>query len=379
MTTPTPATAPPVGPIRQVVLQATGFCNIDCSYCYLPDRLTRTVMPLATVRAAARALAGSGLLAEEVEVRWHAGEPLTAPRPFYAEAHAVLRRELEERTRLSFSLQTNGLLLDGAWVEFLRTERVRVGVSLDGPEEVHDAYRRTRAGRGTLARALKGVARLTEAGLPYDVISVITPVTLSRTREYLDFMAELAPRSLGLNPEETEGGNASTLHRSAGFEEDYRTFLREVAAWSARTGIDVRELVHMRRHVLENDLPVRNTQNEPLSIVTVGVDGRVSSFSPELFGWTSETYGDFVAGRVTDPGFRFDRWPEPFRRMASDIERGRAACERTCPYYSLCGGGAPANKWAETGDLAATRTRFCSLGVMAVADVVLESLEPAPR
>ncbi|WP_435611637.1 cyclophane-forming radical SAM/SPASM peptide maturase GrrM/OscB [Streptomyces sp. bgisy159] len=375
MTPPRHATPPALGPIRQVVLQSTGFCNIDCAYCYLPDRRTRTVMPLDTVRATAQALSDSGLLAPELEVRWHAGEPLTVARPFYAQAHALLRRALGDRTRLSFSLQTNGLLLDGGWADFLRREEVRVGVSLDGPAQVHDAYRRTRGGAGTLARALKGTRHLVQAGLPYDVISVITPVTLAHTGAYLDFMAELAPRSLGLNPEETEGGNDSALHRADGFEREYRAFLRRVARWSERTGVEVREFAAMRRHVLHHALPVRNTQNEPLSIVTVGADGRVSSFSPELYGWTSARYGDFTAGRVTDPGFRFDRWPDTFRLLASDIERGRAACERTCAYYAVCGGGAPANKWAERADMAATSTAFCSLGVMAVADVVLDGLE----
>ncbi|MFD4018508.1 cyclophane-forming radical SAM/SPASM peptide maturase GrrM/OscB [Streptomyces sindenensis] len=367
------------GPIRQVVLQSTGFCNIDCAYCYLPDRLTRTVMPLDTVRATAQALAGSGLLAPAVEVRWHAGEPLTVPRSFYSQAHALLRQALGDRTRLSFSLQTNGLLLDRAWADFLQHEEVRVGVSLDGPTQVHDAHRRTRSGAGTLARALKGVSHLVEAGLSYDVISVVTPATLAHTGAYLDFMAELAPRSLGLNPEETEGGNDSGLHRADGFEQEYRAFLHRVARWSKRTGVEVRELAAMRRHVLHHALPIRNTQNEPLSIVTVGADGRVSSFSPELFGWMSERYGDFVIGRVDGPGFRFDRWPETFRLLTSDVERGRAGCERSCSYYAVCGGGAPANKWAECGDMAATRTAFCSLGVMAVADVVLDELETAPR
>ncbi|WP_059006476.1 cyclophane-forming radical SAM/SPASM peptide maturase GrrM/OscB [Streptomyces specialis] len=369
----------PAGPVRQIVLQATGFCNIDCRYCYLPDRLTRTVMPLDVVSAAARALASSGMLDDEVEIRWHAGEPLTAPRDFYARAHEILRRTLAGITVPRFSLQTNGLLIDDAWCSFFRREDVRVGVSLDGPAHVHDAYRRTRNDRGTLSRAMRGVERLRAAGLDCDVISVITPVTLLHQEAYLDFMARLRPRSLGLNPEETEGGNSSTLHRSSGFEPRYRAFLRSVAAWSARTGVAVRELERMREHVLSHRLPVRNTQNEPLSIVTVGTDGGVSSFSPELFGWRSPDHGDFVLGDLRDPGFRLDAWRPGFARLADEVAQGRRDCARSCGYFALCGGGAPANKWAEHQAFTGTRTRFCALGVMAVADVVLDELEGARR
>ncbi|GGV00605.1 radical SAM protein [Actinomadura cremea] len=361
--------------VRQLVLQATGFCNIDCAYCYLPDRSTRTLMTPEVVAATARALAASGRLGDELEVRWHAGEPLTAPRALYAEAAEILRSTLD--TELRFSLQTNALLVDDAWCRFLAREGVRVGVSLDGPAIVHDAYRRTRAGGGTHARAMKGVARLAGAGIPFDVISVITPVTLAHREEYLEFMAGVRPRSVGLNPEETEGGNVSTLHGSAGFRAGYRDFLRAVAAWSDGTGVRVRELATMREHVLLNELPVGNTQCEPYAILTVGAGGDVASFSPELLGWTSREHGDFLLGNVLEDGFALDRVRPGFARLAAEVERGRRNCARGCEYFALCGGGAPANKWAENGSFTCTDTAFCALAVKAVADVVLDGLEPA--
>lgn len=359
--------------VRQLVLQATGFCNIDCAYCYLPDRSARTLMTPEVVAATARALAASGRLGDALEVRWHAGEPLAAPRAFYASATRTLRSVLD--TELRFSLQTNALLVDDAWCRFLAREGVRVGVSLDGPATVHDAYRRTRAGGGTHARAMKGVARLAGAGIPFDVISVITPVTLAHRDEYLEFMTELRPRSLGLNPEETEGGNVSTLHGTAGFRAGYRDFLRAVADWSDRTGVRVRELATMREHVLLHDLPVRNTQCEPYAILTVSAGGDVASFSPELLGWRSREHGDFLLGNVLEDGFALDRVRPGFARLAAEVARGRRACERACGYFALCGGGAPANKWAEHGTFACTETASCTLAIKTVADVVLDTLE----
>ncbi|QFG24615.1 radical SAM protein [Actinomadura sp. WMMB 499] len=322
----------PGGIVRQLVLQATGFCNIDCAYCYLPDRSTRTLMTPEVVAATARALAASGRLGDELEVRWHAGEPLTAPRALYATANEILRETLD--TELRFSVQTNGLLLDDAWCGFLAREGVRVGVSLDGPAIVHDAYRRTRAGGGTHARAMKGVARLAEAGIPFDVISVITPVTLAHRDAYLEFMAGLRPRSVGLNPEETEGGNVSTLHGSAGFGAGYRDFLRAVAAWSDGTGVPVRELVNMRDHVLVHDLPVGNTQCEPYAILTVGAGGDVASFSPSCWAGgaaTTATSCSATCWRTASTWTASGRGSRGWRRRwrgAAATARGRASTSR---------------------------------------------------
>jgi uncharacterized protein len=74
----------PVGPLGLVLLQSTGFCNIDCAYCYLPDRSNaRHRMSMATAAQAARLIFESGLIKDSVDIVWHAGEPLTLPPAYY--------------------------------------------------------------------------------------------------------------------------------------------------------------------------------------------------------------------------------------------------------------------------------------------------------
>ena len=62
-----------------VVLQPTPFCNIDCRYCYLPERSNRARMPTAVLRSAFAALFADGGCADDIEVLWHAGEPTSLP------------------------------------------------------------------------------------------------------------------------------------------------------------------------------------------------------------------------------------------------------------------------------------------------------------
>ena len=138
-----------------LVLQPTPFCNIDCSYCYLPQRDERSRMDINTVRLAARRLREDGLLADELTVVWHAGEPLVLPPAYYEEAFAVIAEELPG-TEVTQAVQTNATLISDVWCAFFLKHRVQLGVSVDGPAHLHDRHRRTRQGRGTHAQVLRG-------------------------------------------------------------------------------------------------------------------------------------------------------------------------------------------------------------------------------
>src|SRR5712692_3089260 len=82
---------PTVGPIGLVILQSTGFCNIDCSYCYLPDRAnSRQIMDLSTVAEVARLIFNPELLKHGLDIVWHAGEPLTLKPTYYREAIRII-------------------------------------------------------------------------------------------------------------------------------------------------------------------------------------------------------------------------------------------------------------------------------------------------
>ena len=360
-----------LGPLRRVILQPTGFCNIDCDYCYLPNRSRPSRMPIEVVEAVGSLLARSELLADQVEVRWHAGEPLTVRPEFYGRACALLRDMLEPRAAVRFSLQTNGMLIDERWCDLFEEQEIEVGVSIDGPALIHDAHRRTRTGKGTFERAMRGVAELRRRSLPLDLISVVSEATLRHQGEYRDFVAELRPRSVGLNPEETEGDHVSNLFAREGYQRRYREFLRTMFELQLETGIVIRPLAAMAERIAHAELPIRSEEVEPLMMLSVDVDGNMSTFSPELLGW----HDDFVFGNALSPDASLVRWTRGFERLSDQIAAGREMCRAECPYFSVCGGGAAVNKWAENGTFASTVTDACRSRVMSVCDVVLTELE----
>jgi uncharacterized protein len=101
----------------------------------------------------------------------------------------------------------------------------------------------------------------------------------------------------------------------------------------------------------------------------------VSSFSPELLGLKNGDYGDFIVGNIHTDSLESMRRSRTMKAMSRDIALGVEACRRGCEYFSVCGGGAPVNKLAETGSFTGTRTSFCSLTQMVAIDLILDAFD----
>lgn len=368
-----------------LVLQATPFCNIDCSYCYLPHRQDRSRMSLKTLQRAAQRLREDGLLGDTLSVVWHAGEPLAVPVHWYEAAFDVLARELGAVVQLSHAMQTNATLIDAAWCAFFRRHGVQVGVSVDGPQALHDRHRRTRRGHGTHDAVLRGMQQLRQHGVPFHAIAVVGAETLNDPEGFYDWFAEQGVAELGCNFDETEGAHAG-CSSLAGHEAAHATFMQRLLQRSMDDGrVAVRELVAAQQ-LLRHGLPqwqVRgrawpvNTQTMPLALITVRHDGAFGSFSPELLGQHAPAYDDFVLGNVHDLGYLQALQGRAFVRLWQGIHDGIRACERQCAYFEFCGGGAPANKFYECGDFAATETLYCRSMLQRPLDAVLQQAERA--
>src|SRR5262245_20413492 len=100
--------------LRLVVVQPTPFCNIDCSYCYLPHRKDKQRMAIGTVVAIKAFLEGVPKCADRLVILWHGGEPLTAGLNFYEAAFKIFDRDSFDHG-IRHSIQTNATLIDEQW------------------------------------------------------------------------------------------------------------------------------------------------------------------------------------------------------------------------------------------------------------------------
>jgi uncharacterized protein len=372
---------------RLLVLQPTPFCNLDCDYCYLPDRQSVARMSLDTVRLAAQRLLDDELAGPSIGVVWHAGEPLVMPARFYDEAIAIVDDMLGSASDVSHSIQTNATLIDDAWCELFKRHRIRVGVSVDGPAALHDAHRRTRHGKGTHHRVLRGIERLRRHGIAFHAIAVVTQDTLACSDAFYDFFAQLQVQEVGCNFDEAEGVHgASSL---AGSEAVHAAFVARLLERSLAGGgrVRIRELANAFSLIADEPPVYRwrgqtwpdNAQVMPFALISVAHNGNFSTFSPELLGQRSHEFGDFVLGNVGRSGYLASTQSERFRRLWSAVARGTSACRASCAHFGYCGGGAPANKLYENGDLASAETLYCRTMLKRPFDAVLQRLEKDQR
>jgi len=363
--------------LELLVLQPTPFCNINCSYCYLPDRDSRRTMTEQTVEKLFVDLFGSSLIREEMTIAWHAGEPLVAGIGYYQRMFAVIARLNRRNIAIRHNFQTNGILLNQQWIDFCRAHGVQLGLSVDGPQELHDAHRKTRRGTGTFAQVMKAIRLLQDNQFPFHVIGVLTKASLTAADEIFDFFVGAGITHVGFNVEEVEAANTSSSlqsARDAEIREFYQALLRRVEREPGK--LEVREFVNAREIILHRELSnAGNAQAEPLRILSVGVDGQLSTFSPELLGASYDAYEDFVFGNVHDGGLAGLSRNPCFQAAARDIRAGVELCRKNCEYFDVCQGGAPANKLFENGTFASDETAYCRFTKKIVIDVVLSSLE----
>jgi uncharacterized protein len=363
--------------ISLLVLQSTPFCNIDCSYCYLADRKSTAVMSLETLRKTCRLVFGSSLVGEKLEVAWHGGEPLVVPPDWYCRAIDLMIEERPTKLQLSHRFQTNGLLINQDWLRFFSQTNARLGLSIDGPAEIHDVHRRTRRGHGTHADAMRAVRLLQDYDIDFHVISVLTERSLRAPEELFRFYVDNGIKNVGFNVEEIEAAHRNSSLAKDGVDELYRQFIRRFFSlvWDSGGLIKVREFESTLGALL-SDEQVVDQQNNPFAIITVSVDGHISTFSPELLGAKHPRFAGFLFGDVALQRdlSEFGNTAN-FRAIRDEIRKGLLSCQQNCSYFRWCGGGAPVNKLFETGRFDTTETMHCRLTRQIVIDEVLECIE----
>jgi uncharacterized protein len=365
--------------IQLLVVQPTPFCNIDCRYCYLPDRTNKAVVSEDTLKNLFSQVFASGWADEGLSVVWHAGEPMVLPIAFYRHAFALIDELKPAELPLNHSFQTNGTLIDDAWADFIIEAKVNLGVSIDGPRRFHDLNRVNRAGRGTFDKAVSGVRLLRSRGVPFHVISVLTAASLNAPREMFEFYLDEGIDHVCFNVEESEGDHRSESFAEAGIEDAYYRFLSEFWRLSAAHPGKlkfIREIDEAQRNVLRpRDAKFSNQLTTPFAVTSVDWTGNVATFSPELLGLKNALYGDFVLGNINRDCLTELVDGPLLARMSADIDAGVAMCRESCEYFSVCGGGEPVNKLAENGSFATSETTYCRMTKMRATDLILDRLE----
>lgn len=364
-----------------ILVQPTPFCNIDCSYCYLHDRSTSQRMDPNAAEQMFSRLFALPTVRDRTTVVWHAGEPLAMPITAFEELLKAALHAKPEVLTVKFNIQTNATLIDQGWCELFKKYQIAIGVSVDGPKHINDRSRLTRSGGSTFDKTARGMALLKKNGIPFHVITVLTTHSLDDVEGMFAFYRDHGIDQIGFNVEEKEGPHKTSSMGTATALERYRAFLHQfiMLAKASSTPVEVRELEATLRSIegWRADRAILNEQVTPFAIISMDVEGNISTFSPELLGAKHERYESFKIGNILRDSFD-DLCASPnFQALWSEIRRGVEDCKATCRYFGICGGGAPSNKLFENGTFASTETYYCRYAMKVPADLILRMASEA--
>ncbi len=167
-------------------------CNLACDYCYysrVGGRVgghVKTIEPEILDKFMAEYMAMTSGVAS---FAWQGGEPLLAGLDFFKDVIATELKHAPPNTVISNAIQTNGTLVNDEWARFFKRYNFLVGVSVDGPEEIHDARRVTRSGAGSFQRVMKGIRHLQNHNVDFNILTVVHEGNIHRPRELMEFYA----------------------------------------------------------------------------------------------------------------------------------------------------------------------------------------------
>ncbi len=191
-------------PAFNIMIKPCGSaCNLDCRYCYYLDKASlygghEQKMTESLLETLIRDYMVSCPM-PEVTFNWHGGEPLVAGIDFYRKA-IELEKKYSDGRLVHNTLQTNGTLVDSAWADFFAENGFLIGISIDGPQHIHDAYRSSKSGVPSFARVMDGLVALRRAGTEFNTLTAVSNVSEGHGLEIYQFLKAAGSRFMQFLP-----------------------------------------------------------------------------------------------------------------------------------------------------------------------------------
>lgn len=182
---------------------AGSLCNLDCHYCYYLDKAEiygghEPKMSYDMLETTIREYIKANDV-DEVTFNWHGGEPLVLGLDFYKKA-VELERKYADGKKIHNTLQTNGTLINYDTAEFFRDNNFLIGVSIDGPKDIHDKFRKDKGGFPTFDKVIKGIGILQRCGVQFNTMSTINKASEGRGLETYQFLKHIGSTFMQFMP-----------------------------------------------------------------------------------------------------------------------------------------------------------------------------------
>lgn len=356
--------AKPVGPI----------CNLDCDYCFYleKERLHPAGNRFRMSDEVLRAYVQRYIAAQRspvVEFTWQGGEPTLLGLEFFQRA-LDYQREFAGGKRIRNTLQTNGTLLDESWCAFLAREGFTVGISLDGPRQLHDRHRPDKRGRSSFDAVMRGLRLLQQHAVPYNVLVTVTREATEQPLALYRFLKEAGVRHIQFNPVVERAPTQPDASRGQQFATPPELRLRDIQATTAAVTAQSVEaeaygdfLVAIFDEWVRQDVGSVHVMNFEWALAAwCQLPPSVCLFAPRcgkaaivehdgsLYSCDHYMYPEYRLGNI--------REQDPAELLASPAQQAFGAAKeealpdycRSCDYLFACHGECPKNRFIDTPD-----------------------------
>lgn len=195
--------APFAKPLYVMLKPVGSKCNLDCDYCYYLEKENlykkkNQVMSEELLERFIKQYIDSQTM-PDIMFTWHGGETLMRPLSFYKKA-VELQKKYANGRNIDNSIQTNGTLLNDEWCKFFKENNFLVGISIDGPQDFHDEYRRDKMGRPSFHRVMKGIELLKKHEVEFNCMAVVNDYNVDYPLEFYQFFKKIGCQYIQFTP-----------------------------------------------------------------------------------------------------------------------------------------------------------------------------------
>lgn len=352
-----------------MIKPAGSLCNLDCHYCYYLDKseIYGGVEPRMTyemLEVFIREYIQANDV-QEVTFNWHGGEPLVMGLDFYRKAIELEHRYSGEKI-VRNTIQTNGTLINAEWASFFKEHDFLVGVSIDGPADIHDRYRKDKGGAPTFDKVIRGIEHMYRCGVQYNTMSTVNKASEGRGLEVYNFMKSIGSRYMQFMPvvehiKYPVGKDGKPLKRSRPYIVDPSTEGAAIAPWSVSSLGFGKFLCDIFDYWVRNDVS-RYFVNQfdaalacwcgvqPGTCVYAETCGgnSIIEHNGDLYPCDHFVYPKYLLGNVMDTSLRQLMTSQGQTKFGIDKRNGLPNKCIRCKWYFACHGECPKHRFNKT-------------------------------
>ena len=341
---------------------AGASCNLACEYCYYLEKLqlyrhdARHVMSDEMLERFVKQYIESQTM-QQVLFCWHGGETLMRPLSFY-EKVVRLQRQYAQGRQIDNVIQTNGTMIDDRWAQFFHDQGWLVGVSIDGPEEFHDEYRRNKAGRPSWRQVMKGINCLNKHQVEWNAMAVVNDFNADYPHDFYQFFKDIGCHYLQFTPIVERISPHPDGRHLASMADDVQAELADFSVTPEQWG---HFLCTVFDQWVRNDVGSTFVQLFDTTLANwMGMEGSlctmarecghagVMEYNGDVYSCDHFVFPEYKLGNIRDNTLTEMMYSERQRAFGQNKYRSLPQQCKSCQYLFACHGECPKNRFSET-------------------------------